>query len=59
MKLTQCDISAGECAACLDLSFHLCINLLSLSASRYRRHPIFNAAAEFHQFSVIPFEDAI
>lgn len=27
--LNQCDISAGECAACLDLSFHLCINLLS------------------------------
>lgn len=25
----QCDISAGEFAACLDLSFHLCINLFS------------------------------
>lgn len=29
--LNQCDISAGKCAACFDLSFHLCINPLSLS----------------------------
>lgn len=28
-NLNQCDISAGEFAACLDLSFHLCINLPS------------------------------
>lgn len=27
--LNQCAISAGERAACLNLSFHLCINLLS------------------------------
>lgn len=31
--LNQCDISAGEFEACLDLSFHLCINLLFLSLS--------------------------
>ena len=45
--LNQCDISVGVFEACLDLSFHLCIHLLS--ASCYRRHPIFPAAAEFHQ----------
>lgn len=45
--LNQCDISVGVFEACLDLSFHLCIHLLSVSC--YRRHPIFPAAAEFHQ----------
>lgn len=60
-KLNQCDISAGEFEACLDLSFHLCINLRSLF-----RHPdteesiLFSpAATEFHQSSPIPFEDPI
>jgi len=59
MKLNQRDISAGESEACLDLSFHLCINLLSPSAFCDRRHPTFHAAAELHQFSVILFEDTI
>lgn len=36
MKLNYCDISARESAASLDLSFHLCINLLPVSASCYK-----------------------
>lgn len=35
----EADISAGELAACLDLSFHLCVNLFTLSAVCCRTHP--------------------